>query len=94
METQKLPPTIPMQEVQSSQIAEIGHDEATSTLAIRFKSKKGLGSLYHYPGTSRDTFLKFRAAESLGKFFGEHIKPLGNHVKIEEPKPDTETAEA
>lgn len=92
MDIQKLP-TIEMQPVNSSQIAEIGHDEPSNTLAIRFKSKRGPGSLYHYPNKSRDLFLKFRAAESLGRFFGEHIKPLNDHIKIEEPKPDTGTAE-
>lgn len=92
METQKLPPKIDMHPVDSSQLAEIGHDEATNTLAIRFKSKKGPGSLYHYPNKSRELFLEFRAAESLGVFFGQRIKPLNDHVKIEEPKADTDTA--
>lgn len=88
METQKLPPAIVMHPVDSSQIAEIGHDEATNTLAIRFKSKKGVGSLYHYPNKTRDLFLQFRSAESLGVFFGANIKPFNDHIKIEEPKPD------
>ncbi len=39
MNTATTAPHIPVQEVESSQIHAIGHDAATNTLAIRFKSR-------------------------------------------------------
>jgi CubicO group peptidase (beta-lactamase class C family) len=67
---------IAMQPVESSQIAAIGHDAETQTLAIRFKTWKGEpSSLYHYANVDADTFAAFLAAESKGRHFGQHIKP-------------------
>lgn len=80
-----VPPIIKMHPVQSSQIAELGHDPATNTLAIRFKDGDGLGALYHYPNTPAADYLKLRSAKSIAKHFHQHIKPRGNHVKIPEP---------
>jgi hypothetical protein len=68
-------PTITMQKVESSQIESIGHDAATSTLAIRFKNWKGEPtSVYHYANFTAADFAAFRDAESIGKHFGAHIK--------------------
>lgn len=62
--------------VESSQIHSIGHDAATNTLAIRFKNYKGEpSSLYHYSNFTADDFAALRDAESIGKHFGQHIKP-------------------
>ncbi|WP_454691169.1 KTSC domain-containing protein [Achromobacter aloeverae] len=69
-------PTIAMQPVDSSQIAEIGHDPKTNTLAIRFRSKKTApGSLYHYDNVDAEAFQAFAGAESIGSHFYKHIKP-------------------
>ena len=69
-------PKIPLQPVDSSQLAAIGHDAHTSTLAIRFKNWKGEEtSLYHYANVDAETFAAFLAAESKGRHFGQHIKP-------------------
>lgn len=65
---------IPMTTVVSNQIAAIGYDAATSTLAVTFT--RGPGHIYHYPGVSRETYDAFMAAESKGTFFGQHIKNL------------------
>lgn len=65
---------IPMTPVVSNQIAAIGYDDATSTLAVTFT--RGPGHIYHYPNVSRETYDAFMAAESKGAFFGEHIKNL------------------
>ncbi|WP_333679922.1 KTSC domain-containing protein [Dyella sp.] len=77
--TKESAPRIDMLDVQSSQIHSIGHDPTTNTLAIRFfkgyGSDKTPGSLYHYSGFSSEDFAAFRAAESLGKHFRDHIKP-------------------
>jgi KTSC domain len=63
--------TIAMKEVKSSQIEAIGYDDATSTLAIRFKC----GSVYHYNYVPQNLFDELSSAESVGSFFGKHIKP-------------------
>lgn len=65
---------IPMTTVVSNQIAAIGYDAATSTLAVTFT--RGPGHIYHYPGVSRETYDAFMAAESKGAFFGQNIKDL------------------
>jgi len=84
-------PTIAMQDVQSSQIAAIGHDAETNTLAIRFKNWKGVAtSLYHYSNFTDEDFAAFRDAESKGKHFGAHIKPFAEkypYRKVEDAAP-------
>lgn len=71
-----LVPVIPLQPVESKQIASVGHDAESSTLAIRFKNWKGEEtSLYHYANVDAETFAAFLAAESKGLHFGQHIKP-------------------
>jgi hypothetical protein len=68
---------ITMMPVESSQIAAIGHDPNTKTLAIRFKAKPGeeRGPLYHYGNVDADLFRMFREAPSVGSFFYSNIKP-------------------
>jgi len=80
-------PKVELCACESSQIHSFGHCPNTNTLAVRFKSKSapdGKGSLYHYPDISADTHKAMTEAESVGKFFGQHVKPLGNHIKIDE----------
>ncbi len=67
-------PPIPLEEVESSQLAAVGYDAPSQTLAIRFKH--GAGAIYHYPGVSPELYQEFRAAESLGRFFGQRLKAL------------------
>lgn len=59
-----------MQSVSSSNILEIGYDEETETLAVRFHR----GTLYHYQGVSQETFEGLRDAPSVGKYFNSHIR--------------------
>jgi chitinase len=63
-----------MAQVESSQVACIGHDPATNTLAVQFKH--GAGHIYHFQEVSAETHAQFMAADSKGKFFKERIKPL------------------
>ncbi len=67
-----------MQPVESSQIAAIGHDAETNTLAVRFKNWKGVPtSLYHYRNFNAE-------------HFGAHIKPFAEkyrYTKIEDAAP-------
>ncbi|CAI2430286.1 KTSC domain-containing protein [Serratia liquefaciens] len=65
---------INMTPVESSQIDSIGHNPATNTLAIRFKSKGAPSSLYHYSNVTAEDFAAFSGAESVGSHFYKHIK--------------------
>lgn len=64
------PTMIPTTPIESSQIAEIGHDPQTNTLAIKFKT----GDIYHYANFSGADFEAFRNAPSIGSHFYNHIK--------------------
>ena len=65
-------PAIAMTPVDSHKIKAIGHDAKTNTLAVTFT--RGAGAVYHYPDYSPEFFLAFMAAESKGKFFGQHLQ--------------------
>lgn len=67
-------PPIELHAVNSSQVGGVGYDPTTKTLAVRFS--RGAGAIYHYPDIEPDVHAAFLAAESLGKFHGQHIKHL------------------
>lgn len=67
-----------MNSVLSSQIESIGHDAATSTLAVKFK--QGAGSIYHYSGVTYPQYTALLGAKSIGKHFGENFRNNPNHV--------------
>lgn len=67
-------PPIELTAVNSSQVQAIGYDPDTKTLAVTFT--RGTGACYHYAGVEPETFEAFKAAESIGSFFGQHIKSL------------------
>lgn len=69
--TDQARPAISMQPVDSSQIATVGYDESTKTLAVAFKRGN---AIYHYPGVDRGTYDAFMSAPSKGTFFGQNIK--------------------
>lgn len=78
MNTETKPrPVIAMDAVESSQIAAIGHDGETNTLAIQFAPKKDgtPGSIYQYSGFDAEDFAAFKNADSIGAHFGKAIKP-------------------
>ena len=88
-------PKITLNPVKSSQIAHIGHDPATNTLAIQFHGGErtgGGGSIYHYAGVSAQQFADFSKAESIGKHFGQHIRGKFEHTKITAVKPESQKA--
>jgi hypothetical protein len=80
--------------VESSQIAAVGYDAATRTLAIQFKKKSGPSSLYHYDNVPADVHQAFVAAESKGRFFGANIKGNADFAyrKIEPERKDEDAA--
>lgn len=77
---------IPMQAVTSNQVKAIGYDLATKTLACTFT--RGPGHIYHYADVEPETHAAFVKAESIGTYFGQHIKPLA-FKKFKAPEADT-----
>lgn len=65
---------IPLTAVESSQVKAVGYDAASKTLAVTFTH--GPGTIYHYPDVKPETHAAFVGAESIGSYFGKHIKPL------------------
>lgn len=60
--------------VESHQVRAIGYCADTRTLAVTFT--RGPGHYYHYPDVSPETHAAFVGAESIGSYFGTHIKQL------------------
>ena len=63
----------------SSQIAAIGYDIPSKTLAVQFWSRKkgqepAPGAVYHYKDFPLEKFTAFQNAESKGTFFGERVR--------------------
>lgn len=75
---------IPMTPVTSNQVAAIGYDAANKILAVTFT--RGPGNVYHYPNVEPETHAAFVSADSIGTFFGKHIKQLP-FDKFPAPKP-------
>ena len=71
---------IAMDAVESSQIAAIGHDPESNTLAIQFSPRKdgSPGSVYHYANVTAEDYAAFKGAESIGSHFGKYIKPFAD----------------
>lgn len=67
-------PQIALEPVESNQVGAIGYDEATKTLAVQFR--RGARAIYHYPNVERATYEAFKGAESIGTYFGQHLKAL------------------
>ena len=60
-----------MQPVESSNVAEVGHDPITNTLRVKFKS----GGTYEYHGVSAQKHQALLSADSIGAHLARHIKP-------------------
>jgi hypothetical protein len=82
--------SISVSPVQSSQIAGLGYDAASKTLAVEFKGWGGKpGATYHYANVTADTFEALRGAESIGSYFGKNIKPHAAkypYTKVKDPR--------
>ena len=83
-------PAIALSPVVSTQVAAIGYDQDSKTLAVTFT--RGEGAIYHYPDVEPETFVAMKTADSVGAFFGQHIKPLP--FKKYRPDSQATTAEA
>lgn len=68
--------------VESSQISGIGYDAASRTLAIQFPGRgPAEGTTYHYFDVPAEVYEAFISAESIGKYFGAHIKGKFSYEK-------------
>lgn len=65
-------PAINFAPLKSSQISGHHYDEPTKTLHIKFHS----GGHYSYAGVEKKIADGLTAADSAGKYFTQHIKPL------------------
>jgi hypothetical protein len=68
----------PIYPVKSSQLAYIGYEKEEKHLFITFKN----GSVYRYEDVNESTFLGLKFAESVGKYFAEHIRDNYEFSKI------------
>jgi len=59
--------------VSSSSIAEVGYDESTSTLGVRFQN----GSEYHYYDVQESEFKAICSVDSVGTYINRRIKTAG-----------------
>ena len=62
--------------VSSSNLASVGYDPDTKTLAVQFKS----GAVGHYSGVSAKEHAALIAAPSVGGYFAAHIRPHKHHT--------------
>ena len=76
-------PPIELHPVISSQVKAIGYDPHTRELAVTFT--RGKGDIYHYFEVAPETHKAFVEAESIGVYFGQHIKKLPFHKFAAEP---------
>ena len=74
--------TIKMQPVQAWNIATIGYDSSSNTLAVEFENET-----YHYEGVDRDMFRRFEASDSPEQFFELFIRRQFTGVKQPQVQP-------
>lgn len=56
--------------VDSSSLRSIGYDAANLILEVEFRN----GSVYQYTNVPDELWARFRRAESMGKFFQDHVR--------------------
>lgn len=64
--------------VDSSSIAEVGYDPASSTLEVVFRE----GGVYRYFGVPAAVFSEFMAADSKGRYFVAEIRNRYGFVRV------------
>ncbi len=65
--------------VNSSNVAEIGHDPENNVLGVKYKTKDGGVAEYHYPGVGAAQHAALMNAPSIGSHIAKHIRPLKAH---------------
>lgn len=76
-------PRILLKPVTSNQVAAIGYDHDSKTLAATFT--RGQGHIYHYPNVEPEQACAFFMAPSLGRHFSEHIAKLPSFKYAPDP---------
>lgn len=66
--------------VVSRAIVSVGYDAATNVLEVEFADDGGVYQYFAVPASVAAAMLQ---AESIGRFFGEHVKPRYRAVWIE-----------
>jgi len=56
--------------VDSTSLRSIGYDAASLTLEVEFRN----GSVYQYANVPSELWARFRRAESMGRFFQDHVR--------------------
>jgi hypothetical protein len=64
--------------VMSSTVASAGYDDASQTMEIEFTG----GAVYRYEGVPREVFDGLLAAESVGRFFNEHVRDVYGFTRL------------
>ena len=72
-----------MKPAKSSNISELGYDDNTKELHVKFKHGNGV---YVYKDVPKETFDKMTESESLGKFLNTEIKNVFLFDKVEADK--------
>lgn len=72
-----------MIEVQSSNIARVGHEGLTAR--VEFKSRLGgISSIWEYEGMTESAFQRWMEADSIGSYFQAHVRGKYESRKVEE----------
>lgn len=61
---------VPLEPIESSNLAAIGYDEQRSILAVQFKH----GPIFHYAGVPSDVAALFAVSASKGRFYAQTIR--------------------
>lgn len=75
---------IPMLPVSSSNLASVGYDDEKRILSVEFQN----GGIFHYAGISADLALDLVNAESIGRFYHQHIRGKFEGAKMTGPCPN------
>lgn len=84
MESAQVRPLIALEPVTSSNLAAVGYDTATQTLAVKFHSSE---TVHHYSDVPPEKFERMQTAKSIGSFFSREVRAQHPHRAIE---PDAE----
>lgn len=82
-------PPIALIRVKSEQLASLGYDATSQTMAAQFLPKEvGPAAVYHYPGITPEAFEEARKPETTGSQFRAIIKGLAFLKYAPEPIPE------
>jgi len=70
---------VELRNVNSSNIAQVGHDSNQNTLIIRFKN----GAYYKYDNVPEQVYNNFITAQSVGRYFQSYIRNVYTFKKID-----------